>query len=144
MKKTILAIAVMLVTGATSAFANTKDGINQRVASAFHKDFNNAQSVSWQQETTFIKATFSLNNQILFAYYDQEGQLIAVVRNILSDHLPILLQAELKKNYSSFWITDLFELGTESQTTYFIRLQNANQVLILKSDGFGHWEVYKK
>jgi hypothetical protein len=144
MKKTILATAVMLVTGVAGAFAKTDDGINQRVANAFHKEFISAQQVSWQQENTLVKATFILNNQVLFAYYDQDGGLIAVVRNILSDHLPILLQAELRREYKNFWITDLFELATENQTTYFVRIKNADQDIILQSDGMGEWTTYKK
>jgi hypothetical protein len=39
MKKTILALAVMLTTGLTSAFANKGEEINQRAISSFSKDF---------------------------------------------------------------------------------------------------------
>jgi isocitrate dehydrogenase kinase/phosphatase len=143
MKKTILALAVMLVTGAVSAFANVTDGPNQRAVAAFSKEFCNAKNISWQQENKLVKATFSLNNQIMFAYYSQDGELMAVVRNILSDHLPILLQVELKKNYPNSWITDLFEMDSENQTAYFIRLENPEHTIILKSDGYDHWTEYK-
>ena len=58
MKKTILALAVMLTTGLTSAFANKGEEINQRAISSFSKDFLSAKNVSWQQQKDYAKATF--------------------------------------------------------------------------------------
>jgi len=143
MKKTILALAVML-TGLTSAFANNADDVNKSAQLAFNKDFLNAKNVSWQQNKDYAKATFSLNNRVMFAYYNPQGELLAVVRNILSDQLPIYLLAEIKNDYSKYWISELFEMATEDQTTYYTTLENADERLILKSDGSNKWTVYKK
>jgi hypothetical protein len=144
MKKTILAIAVVLISGFTSAFANKTENENQQVAASFKKDFQAAKNVSWQEETDYVKITFSLNSNILFAYYTKEGELMSVVRNVLSDHLPILLQTGLKKSYSRYWITDLFEMASENQTTYYCSLESENEILVLQSDGYAHWSVYKR
>jgi len=135
---------VILVTGVTSAFANTHDRINERVTASFNRDFASAKNVSWQEETSYVKVTFSLSDNILFAYYTQDGDLMGVIRNMLSDRLPINLQAELKKSYSHFWINELFEMSTESQTTYYCSLESDTALVILQSDGSGHWIVYKK
>ncbi|HTQ27984.1 MAG TPA: hypothetical protein VMI35_07645 [Puia sp.] len=144
MKKTILAMAVVLVSGLTSAFANKTDAIDQRITASFHRDFEMAKNVSWQQENNYVKATFSLNEHILYAYYSKEGDLLALVRNVLSDHLPVVLQVELKKTYGGYWITDLFELSSDTQTTYYCSLESENEILILQSDGHAHWSVYKR
>ena len=135
MKKTIFATAMMLTVGMTSAFANKKDLISTEVTSSFYKDFSTAKEVQWQREAAYTKATFSMDDQIMFAYYNDNGELIGVVRNILSDKLPINLMSGLKKNYSNFWISDLFEMASDGQSNYYVTLETADETLVLF--GFG-------
>jgi len=143
MKKLIYAAALILAVGLTQSFADTGT-ISQRVSASFHHDFQSAKNVSWEVAPNYLKATFSLGSHILFAYYSQDGDLIAVVRNILSDHLPILLQTELRKEYNGFWVTGLFELASEDQTTYYCSIESPDMTLVLHSDGNDHWSVYRR
>jgi len=144
MKKTILALAVILTIGLTSAFANKGEEVNQRALSSFNKDFLSAKNVSWQQQKDYAKVTFSLNNHVMFAYYNKEGELLAVMRNVLSDQLPIHLLTGVKNNYANYWISDLFEMATEDQTTYYVTVENGEERIVLQSDGLNQWNVYKK
>ncbi len=144
MKKIIFATAMMLTVGMTSAFANTKDEVSNQVTTSFQKDFSNAKQVQWQKETAFTKATFKLDDQIMYAYYNDNGELMGVVRNILSDKLPINLMSNLKKNYSSYWISDLFEMASDNQSNYYVTLETADESLVLKSNGTNEWSVYKR
>jgi len=89
MKKVIFTTAIMLTIGLASASANANDNVNDQVTKSFHKDFATAKEVKWQKETNYIKATFTMYGQVMFAYYNESGELIGVVRNILSDKLPI-------------------------------------------------------
>ena len=144
MKKTILALAVILTVGLTSAFANKGGDIRDAEAS-FKNDFANASNVSWQQGKVYAKATFTLNNQVLYAYYSNENnQLLAVVRNILSDQLPINLFTSLKKDYTGHWITGLFEVAKEDHTSYYATLENGDETIVLKSNNLSDWSLYKK
>ena len=72
MKKTILALAVILTVGLTSAFANKSEDINQGAITSFKSDFVKARNVSWQEGKDFAKVTFTLNDQVMFAYYSNE------------------------------------------------------------------------
>ena len=143
MKKSMVVLALVLVTGFTSIFAAPKDGINVNVTSSFQRDFNNAKEVKWENGKAFIKATFRLNDQITFAYYSTSGDLLAVSRNILSSQLPINQLVSLNKNYSGYWITDLFEMNAESLTSYYVTVENADVKVVLKSTANG-WEIYNK
>ena len=133
MKKLILVIMVMLTTGSISIYANKKEEINKQVAASFSKDFAGAQNVVWERQKQYLKASFILNSQVMFAYYTEDGKLQTVSRNVLSDHLPIPLLIKLKKNYSNYWISDLTEMTSEDQTAWYIRLESANETIILKS-----------
>ncbi len=144
MKKMMLVWALMLTVGISSSFAHFAETVSQQVINAFKKDFSGAQDVKWESSKDFAKATFKLNDQVMFAYYSNDGELTAVTRNIISSQLPINLLADLKKTYGQYWITDLFEMASNSTTSYYITLQNGDQNLILKSNGSAGWEVFKK
>jgi hypothetical protein len=143
MKKMILSLATVLMMG-FSVFANGTDNISQEARNAFKKDFATASDIKWEQKNNFLKATFSLNGQILTAYYYTNGDLQAVVRNITSDQLPINLVTSLHKDYTAFWITDLFEISSEGQTTYYVTIENSEKKIVLKSDELASWDVYSK
>ena len=145
MKKKILSLAVILTLGLTSAFANTNDDINQRAIASFKKDFVTARNVSWQEEKTYTKATFTLNDQVMFAYYSNENtELLAVVRNLLSEQLPINLLISLQKEYKTYWITDIFEAATPDHTSYYVTLENSEETIVLSANGPDEWTLYKK
>ncbi|HLY69212.1 MAG TPA: hypothetical protein VKR53_05755 [Puia sp.] len=144
MKQTILAMAMMLMAGLTSAFAKNDEGISNEITTSFNKDFVSATNVSWNKQKDFTKATFTMNNQVMFAYYDESGSLIASARNILSEQLPINLMNDLKKGYGNYWISELFEMDRDGQASYYVTLENADETLILKSNSFNGWSTYKK
>ena len=143
MKKRILILALLL-TGISYSFANTTDGINKKTVASFNKDFSNAHDIRWERKNDFVLVTFSYNNAVMFAYYTTEGDLIAVARNILSDRLPISQLLSLKKNYSDYWISDLFEVSKNHDTFYYVTLENADHKMVLKSVNDGSWDVYSK
>jgi len=144
MKKMMLVWALMLTVGIGSSFARFTETVSQSVVNAFKKDFSGAENVSWESGKTFAKATFKMNDQVMFAYYSNEGELQAVTRNIIAAQLPINLLADLKKSYGQYWITDLFEIAANNSTSYYITLEDGDQNLILKSNGPAGWEVFKK
>ena len=144
MKKMILSLAAVMMMG-FSVFANGKnDVVTQQARDAFKKDFATASDIRWQQTNSFLKATFSMNGQVLTAYYYSNGDLQAVVRNISSDQLPLNLLTSLRQDYTAFWITDLFEISSDNQTTYYVTIENSDKKIVLKSDDLSSWGVYSK
>ena len=72
---------------------------------------------------------------VLFAYFNKNGELIAVTRFISPNQLPLELLTSLKKSNSDYWVSDLFEIQTETGTSYFATVENADQIVVLKSEG---------
>jgi hypothetical protein len=144
MKKIILSMGLLVTMGLATAFADDGHGINSAVSSSFDRDFASAKNVNWERQKDFIKATFNMNDLVMYAYYQPDGELLAVSRNLLSNQLPIFLRGDLKKNYGSYWISDLFELASNDQSNYYIRVENADENLVLKSDGYNGWTIYKR
>jgi len=141
-KKTSVLLALLLTLATSFSFANGNDDITRQVKASFKQDFKNAQIISGEVHKKYTKLTFRMNDMVLFAFYSENGQLLAVVRNILSTQLPIDLQMELRKKYSDYWISELFELNGDGENYYYITLENADKKIILRSSAYDGWEVY--
>jgi len=145
MKTKITTLVLLAVIMTTSIFASDKgDNKNTQVLAAFSSKFSSATEVSWDRAQDFLKATFKMNEQYMFAYYTEDGELVGVCRNINSTQLPLNLQVELKKVSSNSWITELFEYASENDNAYYVTIENADQQIQLKSTGYNTWSVYKK
>ncbi len=144
MKKVIVGLVLGAVLLVNSAFANSNENINERVKAAFKQEFVQAKEVSWQKTDNFYKAEFSMNDDILTAYFSEEGELMGVIRNLSSNELPIKLQTSLKKEYGGYWITDLFEFARKDANGYFITIENSDQVLTLQSSDGSNWSTFRK
>jgi hypothetical protein len=144
MKKRILTLSLLLVAAISFSFANNTEGIDKNVIVSFNKDFTSAHEVKWESNSKFIKVSFTIDKQAMYAYYTPAGELLAVTRYMSPEHLPISQLTSLRKNYSGYWVSDLFELKTDSETAYYITIENANSKLILKSVNSSSWEVYSR
>ena len=101
MKNKFLVWTLALIMTISTSFAGTITGVDERIANNFKKDFAAAEDVQWEKGNSFVKATFRISGQVMFAYYAEEGNLLAVSRNITSTQLPLGLLTELKKNYNA-------------------------------------------
>lgn len=141
MKKIILTLAIAIVS--IAAFAS-EENVSAEALKSFAKDFAGAENVSWSTGKASYKATFVYNSQHVTAYYNFEGNLMGLTRNISSLDLPLGLQTGLKKNYKGYWISDLFEVSNQEGTNYYITLEKADETLVLEAGALGKWTVYRK
>lgn len=145
MQKKITLLLIMATVITTSIFANPVSNIvNGKVLTTFSSKFEGATEVSWKQTDHYLQANFVINNQPMSAFFNESGEMIGAVKNILSQQLPITLNTELKKLTANNWISELFEFTDGQETTYFVTLENGDQKLHLKSAGSTDWSVYRK
>src|SRR3954468_6718244 len=119
MRTRILALVVLTLATVTTSFANTGDKISAKALTTFTEKFSDVKDVMWSKADLYYKVTFTMNEQVLMAFISEKGEWIGVSRNLLSSQLPINLQASLKKDFNQYWITELFELATDSGTVYY-------------------------
>jgi hypothetical protein len=146
MKKKILLLSIALISFTAFSFAaDAPAAISKNVISSFNKQFSNARDIQWESQANFVKAQFTMNDMVLYAYFNHSGDLIAVTRFISTSQLPLSLLTSLKKQtLTGYWMTDLFEIETESGTSYYATLESADQIVVLKSDGISNWGTFKK
>ena len=143
MKKRILILALVLVSISSFSFATDVPSINNRVLASFNREFVNAKEVKWESHKNFIKASFRINDMTLSAYYLANGDQLAVTRFISTTQLPLQLLASLKKDYSGYWVSDLFEIHDDNGTSYYMTIENDSQIKVLESSFADNWSTYK-
>jgi hypothetical protein len=141
MKKTILSIAIVLALFST-AFANHPSTVTERARASFQKDFYQASEVNWTETNNYVLATFLLDKETLFAYYDFQGNLIGLVHHILTTSLPVNLRKDIKKHYADYWVSELFEVTREDGVYYYIQLKNPDETIVLSTEGTNGWYRY--
>jgi hypothetical protein len=142
MKRLLVTLTIALSLVSLSSFANGED-VSPRAVKSFNKSFKNATEVKWTVTDNYFKADFALNGQYVSAFYNEDGSMIALTRNLSSLQLPIALQADLKSNYNCYWISNVLEVANEEGTSYYITLETADEQLTLKSSG-DSWSTFKK
>jgi hypothetical protein len=117
--------------------------VSTHVLQSFEKTFSNAKEVNWTVGKDVYKAEFIYSSQYIAAYYDQEGNLLGLTKNILSTQLPVLLENSLKEGYEGYWIADVIEFSSEDGTVYYATLENGDGKVVLKSSQ-NSWSLNKK
>ncbi len=143
MKKIILALSLIFIITAGSAFANEVK-VPTRALESFTKEFSTAQDINWTSGNNYYMATFVLNGQNVFAYYTPDGEFISTARYLSTLQLPFNLLTNLKNEYSRYWVSDLFEVSNHEGTAYYVTLENAETKLMLKSKNSNYWDSYSK
>ena len=118
MKRLLVILTIALSLVSLSSFANGED-VSPRAVKSFNKSFKNATEVKWTVTDNYFKADFALNGQYVSAFYNEDGSMIALTRNLSSLQLPIALQADLKSNYNCYWISNVLEVANEEGTSYY-------------------------
>jgi len=142
MKKILLVLGLVATMGVCSAYPSER--VSQKVLASFKTEFTNAKDVEWDTGSNYFRATFTMNDQRVFAFYNVEGELLSVARYISSIQLPINLFSELKNNYSKYWISDLFEVSNSEGLHYYVTLETADSKLVMHSVNGGSWSTYSK
>jgi hypothetical protein len=142
MKKILLVLGLVATMGVCSAYPSER--VSQKVLASFKTEFTNAKDVEWDTGSNYFRATFTMNDQRVFAFYNVEGELLSVARYISSIQLPINLFSDLKNNYSKYWISDLFEVSNSEGLHYYVTLETADSKLVIHSVNGGSWSTYSK
>ena len=143
MKKNIVLTVAILFMAITATFASPANPVPQSIISKWQQDFKNANGSSWKKVDKYYKASFTINNQLMEAFYDSKGTLTGTSRYITVSQLPLALSKEVYNKKAEFQISEIFELLTDKGTEYFITYNNKDSKLVYKSYG-NYWTRYTR
>ena len=142
MKKILFVLGFLAIVGVRNAYPSER--VSPKVLSSFKSEFSNATNVQWETSNNYFRATFTMNEQRVFAFYNVGGELLSIARYISSIQLPVNLYADLKNDHSKYWISDLFEVSNSEGLHYYVTLETADSKLVMHSSNGGSWTTYSK
>lgn len=139
MKK--LFIVTLILSG--FAFSGFSAEVNPQILNAFKEKFAAPKVVEWKAVNDLVRAKFEVEGQVTFAFYREDGELIAVSRTIKAAELPATLSQKLNKKLDKFYVADMFTVTSNEETKFYAVICDGSTSITL--EGFqNNWRTFKK
>jgi len=136
------ALAALAITA--SSFAKEPETVNVKAQKNLSAEFKNASQISWSTKANMLEASFEWNGQKLQAFYNQDGEQVAISRQITLDKLPVKALQALTEKYANYKATEAIEFNsTEAGLSYYVSMENGAKKTILNVSPDGLVSVYK-
>ncbi|GGH78002.1 opacity protein-like surface antigen [Filimonas zeae] len=141
MKKFIIA-AITVITLATSAIAADT---NDKAMNLFKAAYPGAEKVHYKAVGELVSITFQLEGTSMQAFYNAEGEQVAVSRVIDYKKLPLRAVTTLENKFNGYTATEVIEMDHSTEgTSYYVSLVNDSQKVIAQVSMNGEVSVFKK
>jgi uncharacterized membrane protein len=140
MKRIFVTIAIATLFTANVFAANrvikTEDGtegVSFTVINKFNNEFIRAENVTWKVNANFQKATFTLDNVKMSAFYNLQGEYMGVTQNVQFKALPTKAKEEIGRKYEGYLAKEVIKLDADDNTTvYFVDLKKDNDEFLVR------------
>ncbi|GGH78010.1 hypothetical protein HNQ91_003975 [Filimonas zeae] len=141
MKKFIIA-AITVITLVTSAYAAD---VNDKTLNLFKAAYPGAEKVHYKTVGELVSITFVLNNTSMQAFYNEEGEQVAVSRVIAYKLLPLKAIKVLGNKFCGYTATEVIEMEYKNEdNAYYVSFVNDSQKVIVKVSAGGEVSTFKK
>lgn len=139
MKKLFIA-ALLAVTVSASAFANANTTL---AAGSFKSEFRNASNVTWVTTADYTKASFTMDNQRMEAFYNADGEKIGTSKSVNLEELPLAAKRQFAKKYDGYTVKEAIRFTGTEESAYYISAQGEKGSVILKIEDNSNMTVLK-
>lgn len=146
MKKLILNSLFIFLIAATSVKAHTipakvDDGIEKissDVLRHFGYSFYRASNTIWTTNSTYQKATFTLNGKTTYALYDLKSRFLVATQLTTINELPERVKENIKKDFTDYQVTNILKVierpsdyqFEDDTNAYWIDLNNGAEQVV--------------
>jgi hypothetical protein len=156
MKKLFITAAIATMFSVT-AFAdgtkknNTAVNVSYTVLNQFSADFADAKNVVWTVNKNFQKADFINEGVTMTAFYNLQGEFVALTTNTDAKAIPAKTKQEIDEKYKGYGVNQVIviqnntELNPDAdETAYFVDLKSDTKEILVKITSDAHTEFYKQ
>jgi len=119
-------------------------GGNRKVNAGFHTAFPEASNVSWNEKKAFVVISFTECSQPVQAYFDYDGNRIAVTRNVRFNGLTLPALSAIQKKYTGYKYVGGVEMNHAIDGhSYYVSLQKDSRRVILRVSLDGDLKIFK-
>lgn len=136
------ALAAVAITA--TSFAKGPETANAKAQRNLLEEFKDAKEIDWSSKGTLTEASFEWNGQKLQAFYTQDGEQVALSREIPVAQLPVKALRAVKNKYSDYKTTEAIEFNSaDAGLSYYVSLEKGNKKTILNVSPDGLVSVFK-
>ncbi|BAV07557.1 hypothetical protein SAMN05421788_10991 [Filimonas lacunae] len=141
MKKFIIAAIAIIVFTANTFAADTND----KTLSLFKAAYPNATHVHYKTLGDLVSIHFIADNTAMEAFYNTDGEQIAISKVISYQALPLKAINALQRKFSHYTTTEVIEMDHSTEGVfYYVSLVNNNQKVIAQVSLEGAVSIFKK
>lgn len=146
MKKFFVSLVMLISVYSYAITPGSGEKVSPHLQAALEKEFAGAQYVVWQsiKEHQLYHARFIYNNEQVNAFFEQDGNLLAIGRYIPTTALPLTVLKSINNKYAGFQWKDAIEYTRSGETSYVLALENEKTRLVIQAYSSGNLYVFKK
>lgn len=146
MKKLLISLLMLISVFSYAGTPGSGEKVSARIQAALEKEFKGAQYIVWQslKDHQLFHAKFIYNNEQVNAFFEEDGNLLAMGRYITPSSLPLAITKSISSKYSEYQLTDAIEYSKSGETSYVISLENEKTRLVVEAYTNGNTYVFKK
>ncbi len=128
------------------ASAHSPVTVNEKLLKAFHDAFPQAKTVDWTESGESYFVHFHESATVVSEIeYDHDGNFIESERYYSDINLlPIHLKWEINKKYKDKTVFGITEVNTDTETSYYVKLEDNKEWITVKGTAYGIDSVVEK
>lgn len=145
MKKNVIFLLLTLTT--FNLFARSPGGeqVDPLIEAKFKKEFGPSVNVSWKIVEDVSVAIFLDQGQEKEVFYDADGEILGLGRDLKRDLLPEAVNRSIKTRFNSGIIQTAYEFKSKSSSTrYYVIVITERYAMIVSADEFGGMTIVQK
>jgi hypothetical protein len=141
--KQIIFSLVIAISGIFNTANASEKLATPEVIAAFEKQFSTAREATWEDFGTVYKVSFWQNGRFASAYYDANGEIVSINRNLSMTELPAALKNATAKQLKKAWLSELVQVTSKEEKAYYATFETADNKVIMKSVNNRKWIVFQ-
>jgi hypothetical protein len=143
-KKNLLIAVCLFTLGAGAVAAKPDYTISEKLLASFKQTFPDAEQVKWMEQEDKYTVNFKEKDILTKIEYDKDGNFLSSLRYYTEKGLPVNILCRLQKKYADKKIFGVTEMANENSVEYYIKLEDANTWITVRSTIDGNMQVVEK
>jgi hypothetical protein len=118
--------------------------ISDKLLATFKQTFPDAEQVKWVEQEDKYTVNFKEKGILTKIEYDKDGNFVNSLRYYTEKNLPVNILCKLQKKYADKKVFGVTEMSTESAIEYYIKMEDANNWITVRSTQDGNMQVVEK
>ena len=118
--------------------------ISEKLLATFKQTFPDAEQVKWMEQEDKYTVNFKEKDILTKIEYDKDGNFLSSLRYYTEKGLPVNILCRLQKKYADKKVFGVTEMATETSVEYYIKLEDADSWMTVRSSIDGNMQVVEK